>query len=210
MAQNPSKPTQASVRFGKPRHIVHTAYGHEVRIVGGTLGGRKLKTLGNGANSVRPTSDRVREAVFNMLVSLRPMDGIAVLDLFAGTGALGIEALSRGAERATFVDSDAAACRTVTTNLAALDIAERATVVRSDVLKFLAGQPGPADLVFADPPYRFDTWRELLEAVNADVVVCESDRQIEPGINAPWQTHRVRRYGTPVVTILTRRVADDR
>ena len=183
-------------------------YGHGVRIVGGTLGGRRLEMLGAGANSIRATSDRAREAVFNMLVSLQPMDGITVLDLFAGTGALGMEALSRGAVHATFVDSDPTACRMVTTNLKTLDISERATVVRSDVLTFLSGQPGPAGLAFADPPYRFDSWRDLVDAVKADVLVCESDREIEPGIHAEWQTHRVRRYGTPVITILNRRIAD--
>ncbi|MDE0134366.1 MAG: 16S rRNA (guanine(966)-N(2))-methyltransferase RsmD [Acidimicrobiaceae bacterium] len=179
-----------------------------MRIVGGTLGGRKLVMPGTSAASIRPTSDRARESVFNMLASVQPMEGITVLDLFAGTGALGIEALSRGAAHATFVDADPVACHTVTSNLEALDIAERAAVVRSDVLRFLAGHSSPADLAFADPPYIFDRWRDLLDDVMAAVLVCESDREIAPGIHTGWQTHRVRRYGTPVITILTRRAAD--
>ena len=177
-----------------------------MRVVGGKLGGRRLATVGTDA--VRPTSDRAREAIFNMLVSLGLPDGAAVLDLFAGSGALGIEALSRGAAHATFVDSDAVACRTVTANLAALGITEHATVARDDVRGFLAQHGDTMDLAFADPPYRFDGWRELLDAVDADVMVCESDREIAPGLRTGWQTYRVRRYGTPVVTILTRRAPD--
>lgn len=173
-----------------------------MRVVGGALGGRRLEAVGTDA--VRPTSDRAREAVFNMLVSIELPGGATVLDLFSGSGALGIEALSRDATHATFVDSDAAACRIATTNLATLGIAERATVIRSDVAGFLARHGEPVDLAFADPPYRFDGWCELLSAVNAGVLVCESDREIEPGPDDGWRTHRVRRYGTPVITVLIR------
>ena len=182
---------------------VASAYGRFMRVVGGTLGGRRLEAAGTDA--VRPTSDRAREAIFNMLVSLELPAGATVLDLFSGSGALGIEALSRGAAHATFVDSDAVACRTVTANLAALGITERATVARAEVGGFLARHGDSIDLAFADPPYRFDGWRDLLDAVNADVLVCESDREIEPGPSGEWRTHRVRQYGTPVITILLRR-----
>ncbi len=174
-----------------------------MRVVGGVLGGRRLETVGTDA--IRPTSDRAREAIFNMLVSLQLPEGAMVLDLFAGSGALGIEALSRGAAHATLVDSDAAACRTIATNLAALGIGDRATVVRSDASLHLAAHGELVDLAFADPPYQFEGWSELLDSVNAEVLVCESDREIEPGSNHAWQTHRVRRYGTPVVTLLVRR-----
>ncbi|WP_419854101.1 16S rRNA (guanine(966)-N(2))-methyltransferase RsmD [Candidatus Poriferisodalis sp.] len=178
-----------------------------VRVVGGALGGRRLETA--GADAVRPTSDRAREAIFNMLVGLELPGGAMVLDLFAGSGALGIEALSRDAAHATFVDSDAAACRTISTNLTALGISDRATVVRSDAGRFLAAHSEPVDLAFADPPYRFDRWSDLLDTVNAGVLVCESDREIEPGSNHAWQTHRSRRYGTPVITILLRSDSTD-
>ncbi len=173
-----------------------------MRVVGGALGGRRLEA--GMTDAVRPTSDRAREAIFNMLMSLESLEGATVLDLFAGSGALGIEALSRDAAHATLVDSDSAACRTITTNLTALGITERATVVRSDVLRFLDAQRDSVDLAFADPPYRFEGWPDLLDAVNADVLVCESDRPVEPSPHGRWQTYRVRRYGTPIVTVLVR------
>ena len=175
-----------------------------MRVVGGTLGGRRLEAPGPASNSIRPTSDRAREAIFNMLLSVQAPNGVTVTDLFAGTGALGIEALSRGAAHATFVDDDAAACRIITANLAGLGLTERATVSRSDVESYLATHPDAVDLAFADPPYGFDGWAELLRTLDAAVLVCESDREIEPGPDHPWETWRVRQYGTPVITILVR------
>ena len=117
-----------------------------MRVVAGRLGGRRLEAP--RGRSVRPTADRVREAVFSML---GPLDGLTVLDLFAGSGALGIEALSRGAAAATFVESDARAAALVRRNLAALGL--EAPVHRRDAIAFLRGGPGPYDLVFVDPPY---------------------------------------------------------
>ncbi len=182
----------------------HRAYGDAMRVVGGALGGRRLAA----ADGIRPTSDRAREAIFNMLASLQLPEGATVLDLFAGTGALGIEALSRGATHATFVDSGPSAHEAISTNLTTLGVAELATVVRSDAIRYLTGDSGAGgaqfDLVFADPPYLFDGWAELLGSADSDVVVCESDREIT---GPRWQTYRVRRYGTPVVTVLLRGTA---
>lgn len=175
-----------------------------MRVVGGALGGRRLVAPEPGSDSTRPTSDRAREAIFNMLVSVIELDGVTVKDLFAGTGALGIEALSRGAAHAAFIDADPAACRIINANLAGLGLTERAAVNRSSVESYLATHPDPVDLAFADPPYGFDGWAELLETLNAGVLVCESDREIEPDPDHPWDTWRVRRYGTPVITILVR------
>ena len=181
--------------------VSHWAYGDAMRVVGGALGGRRLAA----ADGIRPTSDRAREAIFNMLASMQLPEGATALDLFAGTGALGIEALSRGATHVTFVDSGSSAHEAISTNLAQLGVAGLAKVVRSDAIRYLTGDGGAGgarfDIVFADPPYLFDGWAELLASVVADVVVCESDREItEPH----WQTYRVRRYGTPVVTVLLR------
>jgi 16S rRNA (guanine966-N2)-methyltransferase len=168
-----------------------------MRVVAGTAGGRRLRSLhGRG---VRPTGERVREAVFASLESMGALDGARVLDLFAGTGALGIEALSRGAVHATFVDDDTRAVATVRTNLEATGFTSRARVVHADVLRFLAVEPLSVEVAFADPPYAFDRWPELLEGLDAELAVLESDREIDVGER--WRTTRCRRYGDTVVTV---------
>jgi len=119
-----------------------------MRVVAGQFRGRRL-TAPRGT-SVRPTSDRVREALFSILGD-RVVDA-RVLDLFAGSGALAIEALSRGAASATLVESDRAAVDAIRANLEPLEDAQ-SQVVKADVLRWLAAERGPYDLVFADPPY---------------------------------------------------------
>jgi 16S rRNA (guanine966-N2)-methyltransferase len=122
-----------------------------VRVVAGEYAGRRLTAPRGGR--IRPTADRVREALFSVL---GPLEGLRVLDLFAGSGALGIEALSRGARDATFVDSHPAAVRAIRENLARLG-AERARVFRADVPSFLHGAARHEevwDLALCDPPYR--------------------------------------------------------
>ena len=150
----------------------------------------------------RPTSDRVREAVFNALVSLDALDGAAVLDLFAGSGALGIEALSRGAASAVFVDDDRRAVESIRANLEATGLAG-GTVVQRDVLAWLGAGPPPADLALLDPPYAFDGWDGVFALLAAPLVVAESDREIPlpPG----WEVLRSRAYGGTVVTFARRR-----
>jgi 16S rRNA (guanine966-N2)-methyltransferase len=171
-----------------------------MRVVAGSARGRRLQAP--AGRSTRPTADRVREAVFNALGSLGAVEGASVLDLFAGSGALGIEALSRGAARATFVDSDRRAVEVVRANLETVGLAGRATVVRGDVLSHLVDL-GPVDLALVDPPYAFDGWDTLLEALDARFVVAESDREIPAG--EAWEVLRARRYGGTVVTLLRRR-----
>ncbi len=127
-----------------------------MRVIAGHLGGRRLGAP--PGRTTRPTSDRVREALFSMLGGL---DGLAVLDLFAGSGALGIEALSRGARRAVFVERDAGALAALRANLAALGLEEQRAQVRAgDALRALRAAAARAetyDLVFLDPPYRHAT-----------------------------------------------------
>lgn len=147
---------------------------------------------------MRPTRDRVREAVFSMLASRDALEGATVADLFAGTGALGIEALSRGASAVTFVDHDARAGDTIRANLAATGLSDRATVVQADALRWLQGAP-PVDLAFADPPYAFDRWEELADRLRAGLAVLESDRALHLG--RPWEVLRVKQYGGTVVTV---------
>lgn len=174
-----------------------------MRVVAGSARGRRLAAPDGDA--VRPTSDRVREAVFNALGSMEAVRDATVVDLFAGSGALGIEALSRGAARATFVERDGAALRSVRDNLATTDLTGRAEVVRTDALTHVRNGRGDADLVLADPPYAFDRWDELLAAVRSRwpdaVVVAESDRDVEPPPGGV--VLRRRRYGGTVVTIMT-------
>lgn len=174
-----------------------------MRVVAGVAGGRRLATLPGG--SVRPTSDRVREAVFNALASQGAIHGATAVDLFAGSGALGVEALSRGADHATFVDHDAKALAVVRANLAATGLEADARVVRSDAQRFLDEEAGHFDLALLDPPYRFsdDAWSELLAALDADMAVLESDRTIVLG--AHWDPIRLKRYGTTVVTFARHR-----
>ena len=174
-----------------------------LRVVAGTARGRRLETP--PGNEVRPTSDRVREAVFNALGSLHVVVGAAVLDLFAGSGALGIEALSRGADRAVFVDTSRRSIEMVRSNLEATDLDARAKVVRSDALDFLSTTSDRFDLVLADPPYAFDGWADLWSALvpiaPAGVVVAESDRSVSIPTGAT--VLRERRYGGTVVTIIS-------
>jgi 16S rRNA (guanine966-N2)-methyltransferase len=172
-----------------------------MRVVAGTARGRRLSAP--PGRDVRPTSDRVREAIFSSLEAMDVIDDATVVDLFAGTGALGIEALSRGARHVTFVDDSAAAIRTIGDNLTATDLAgTQATVVRSDVLRWLTNAPD-VDAAFADPPYAFDDWRTLAGSVNARLLVVESDR--EPELGHGWEVLRAKRYGTTVVVTACRR-----
>ena len=167
-----------------------------MRIVAGSARGRRLKTP--AGLEVRPTTDRVREATFNSLGSMDELHGATVLDLFAGSGALGIEALSRGVDHVTFVDTSRAALDAVRANLETCGLTDRATVVRRDALEFLATME-PVGLALLDPPYDFDRWAELLDELRADTAVIESDRSIDTGPTAT--VVRERRYGGTVVAI---------
>ncbi|MFW0796384.1 16S rRNA (guanine(966)-N(2))-methyltransferase RsmD [Gordonia sp. CPCC 205515] len=124
------------------------------RIISGGFRGRRLKVPDDGT---RPTSDRVREAVFNILDARIEVDGTQVLDLYAGSGALGLEALSRGASSATLVDSRRAATSVITANVKTCGVGDRTTVVTRTTAAFLATAPAaPLDLIFLDPPYDLD------------------------------------------------------
>jgi 16S rRNA (guanine966-N2)-methyltransferase len=173
-----------------------------MRIVAGTHRGHTIYAP-HGLDT-RPTSDRVRENVFNIL---GPLDGAAVLDLFAGSGALGLEALSRGAARAVFVEHHPDAVRTIERNLDKLRLA--ATVLRQDAVTALAHEAANGrkyDLVLVDPPY--DAYLDVqprlaryLPAVLADdgVVVVETAAHIEPGL--PLTVRTSRKYGAVRITV---------
>jgi len=164
-------------------------------VVAGSAKGRRL--VAPVGSDTRPTSDRVRESIFNALYSMDAIDGATVIDLFAGSGALGIEALSRGATHCTFVEPARPALAALRTNLAATGLAARATVVPVSAAGFLARHPPGVDLALCDPPYAFDAWRDVLGALPATLVVCESDRPIDPGHEG--RVVRTRRSGGTVV-----------
>lgn len=168
-----------------------------MRVVAGDAAGLRLK--GPSGQGVRPTTDKVREAVFNALHSLDAVEGAAVVDLFAGTGACGIEALSRGAATATFVERDRKALEVLRENLRTTDLIGRATVQPSDVMTYLRATHA-FDLAFADPPYAFDDWATLLDLIRVPLVVCETGSVLTPPTG--WDSIRQKRYGDTTVTFL--------
>lgn len=172
-----------------------------MRVVAGEAGGRRLRAP--AGRKMRPTSERVREALFNSLGSLGAVDGASVLDLFAGTGALGIEALSRGAASATFVEADLHAVHAIEENLAITGLGDRARVVHADVVRFLtASPPDTVDVAFADPPYAFADWPAVLDRLPARLVVLEARSHVDLGPD--WHALRSRRYGDTVITLARR------
>ena len=170
-----------------------------MRVVAGELRGRRL--VAPAGLDTRPTADRVRVAVFNSLDSAGLLRDARVVDLFAGSGALGIEALSRGAASCLFVEKDRAALVALRENLTTLELGDRAQVVGADAVTYRGDTKG-FDLALIDPPYRFDGWAGLLGVVRADTVMAESDREVD----APegWETVRARRYGRTFITQLRR------
>lgn len=170
-----------------------------MRIIAGEARGRRIQAPeGRGT---RPMTDRARESTFNMLHSLGGVDGAVVLDLYAGSGSLGLEALSRGAERVTFVEADRRAAATLERNVRDLGFTGRATVRVGSVHHVLPGLE-PADVAFCDPPYADDPWSDLLATVPAPLVVAHTESEL--AVPAGWEALRQRRYGRAVVTILER------
>jgi 16S rRNA (guanine966-N2)-methyltransferase len=169
-----------------------------MRVVAGELRGRRLEAP-KGVD-VRPTADRVREAVFSILGEI---DGARVLDLYCGTGALAIEAISRGAERAVLVDTKPATARR---NVEALELEERCTIVRADAVRYLRRERDPFDLVFCDPPYRLAhrLGPELallipVRLAEGGRVIVESDARRPLDLGLPLEFER--RYGETLIRV---------
>jgi 16S rRNA (guanine966-N2)-methyltransferase len=179
------------------------------RIISGVHGGRRL--LAPPGGQTRPTSDRVREAFFSSLDTLTDLSGARFADLFAGSGAVGLEAVSRGAAHALLVESDARAAKTIRDNIATLRLAGVARLITGKVASVLAQPPdgGPYDVVFADPPYAVtddevvEIQQDLLSngwlAPDAVVVFERSTRTVVRGTSLSWvdgiTADRSRRYG---------------
>ncbi len=181
-----------------------------MRVVGGMLRGRRLATPAGRA--IRPTSDRIRESIFDLLGV--GFSCAAVLDLFAGTGALGIEALSRGCESAVFVERDNLALALIRSNIEKCGLADRCRVVGRDVVAYLKtfNHDAGVDLVLVDPPYRMGLVQKTLELLGqgerlavAGRVVCET----ESGLELPEKTGNLaqiksRAYGDTAITLFVR------
>lgn len=167
-----------------------------MRVITGTARGRKLKTPEN--YDIRPTTDNVKESVFNILQF--DIEGRRVLDLFAGTGQLGIECLSRGAREAVFVDQDRKAVDIVKENLKTCGF--KAPVVQADAISYLRGC-GKFDLIFIDPPYDSNLYESVLETINlvdilsdGGIIICEARRERElPEMRAPYRKRKEYNYG---------------
>lgn len=175
------------------------------RIIAGEARGRRLKVP--RGDRVRPTTDRVRESIFAALGSVGDLAGAVVLDAFAGSGALGLEALSRGAAHATFVERHRATAAILRANIAELDFGDRCRVVYGDVLRWLGTAGESFDVAFCDPPYDFPDhgWERLLGRLDAGILVAESDRPVRA--HPDWIVISERRRGSTVVQMARRRAA---
>ena len=174
-----------------------------MRVIAGTARGTRLLTL-PGTDVTRPTVDRVKEGMFSAVQFVLP--DAKVLDLFAGSGQLGIEALSRGAAHCVFVDENRGAVQIVRRNLAAAGLADRAVVLQTGAQGYLASSSEQFDLLLLDPPYRHDTLAQLLPALArvtapGGVVLCESERDAAlPEQAAGLRLKKQYRYGTVLVS----------
>ena len=173
-----------------------------MRVITGTARGRRLKTPEN--YDIRPTTDNVKESVFNIIQF--DIEGRRVLDLFAGTGQLGIECLSRGAAEAVFIDENMAAVKIVKANLKTCGFT--AAVLQQDALSYLR-HCGRFDLVFVDPPYDSGLYESVLETINSvdilsdgGIILCESRREKTlPDMRAPYRKKKEYNYGRVKLTV---------
>ena len=173
-----------------------------MRVITGTARGRRLKTPEN--YDIRPTTDNVKESVFNIIQF--DIEGRRVLDLFAGTGQLGIECLSRGAAEAVFVDENTAAVKIVKENLKTCGFT--AAVLQQDALSYLR-HCGRFDLVFVDPPYDSGLYESVLETINSvdilsdgGIILCESRREKTlPDMRDPYRKKKEYNYGRVKLTV---------
>lgn len=173
-----------------------------MRVITGTARGMSLRTL--EGEDVRPTTDRVKEAIFSIIQF--EIEGRRVLDLFAGSGQLGIEALSRGADSAVFIDCEKPSIEVVKENLRKTGLDSHASVIRSDALSFLGMNSEPFDIVFLDPPYSTGLLQKALSRLDSQVndggiVICESPTGEElPDEAGALKKYRWYKYGKISIT----------
>ncbi len=175
-----------------------------MRIISGTARGRRLKTL--EGMDVRPTTEKVKEAIFSSIQFDLPQ--AIVLDLFAGSGQLGLEALSRGAKRAYLIDHSSRAMAVIRENIAATGFTAQSEAIQTEAAAFLKvlSPSVQFDLVFLDPPYRHDTIQEMLMLLEKHLaldgkIICEHERELElPDTISVWQKKKTHAYGSIAVT----------
>lgn len=185
-----------------------------MRVIGGTARGRTLKSL--PGKVVRPITDRVKEALFNILSG--EVEGARFLDLFGGTGAVGIEALSRGAAHATFVEISPRVYRVLKENLQLTGVADRAEAIRGDAFAFLRGKPAaPYDIVYIAPPQYRRMWRKAVELLDEKpewvaegglVIVQIDPREKEPVHLQHFTLEQERRYGDTLLMFFRKKAPE--
>ena len=167
-----------------------------MRIIGGAARGRQLKA--KLPPTVRPTTDMAREAIFSMVQARGGVEGLVIADLYCGSGAMGLEALSRGATECYFVDSDGECLAAAKANFEALNLEGTAHFVKAALPKWSI--PASVNMIFADPPYGPLDVAALLATTQADMAIIENDRFAEAP--AGWTVQKEKRYGTTLVTVL--------
>ena len=185
-----------------------------MRVISGSARGRKLKEL-QGMDT-RPTTDKVKESLFNIIQF--EIEGRRVLDLFGGTGQLGIEALSRGADHCTFVDMRKEAAALIRENLRLTGLSERSRVVQGDALSFLSSCGEKFDVILLDPPYHTELLEKSVERITEfdilrehGIMICESAAERElPALPPPYERGREYRYGKIRLTVCRRAGRDRR
>ena len=185
-----------------------------MRVISGSARGRKLKEL-QGMDT-RPTTDKVKESLFNIIQF--EIEGRRVLDLFGGTGQLGIEALSRGADHCTFVDMRKEAAALIRENLRLTGLSERSRVVQGDALSFLSSCGEKFDVILLDPPYHTELLEKSVERITEfdilrehGIIICESAAERElPALPPPYERGREYRYGKIRLTVCRRAGSDRR
>jgi 16S rRNA (guanine966-N2)-methyltransferase len=176
-----------------------------MRIITGRYKGRIIRTVRD--LSVRPATDRVKQTIFNMLAHRIEMQGIVVLDLFAGSGNLGFEALSRGASRVTFVENNRPAVDFIERNVRELGCEASSEIHETDVVSFIKAAATAYDLIFADPPYEFGQTRELPELILSrnllkrdGYLIMEHAKNIRFAATSLYRTTASRQFGRTLVT----------
>ena len=181
-----------------------------MRVITGSAKGRKLETL-QGEDIIRPTSDKIKESMFSAIQFY--IAGAKILDLFAGSGQLGIEALSRDALVCTFVDISRDACDVIKSNLKKTALFEKARVITGDAERYLTNTKDGYDIVFIDPPYGYGTVDKFLQLIeprmsDGGFVVCETESNCEPVVQAgALEFQKNYRHGKTTVWIY-KKIAD--